>query len=52
MLLIHTWSDLAGLSYDRYQPELSVVNPKFRKLTRWIGNPDGELKDFDALETR
>ncbi|MDR1888322.1 MAG: phosphoethanolamine transferase CptA [Zoogloeaceae bacterium] len=46
--LIHTWSDLAGLSYDRYQPEWSVTNPEFTAFTRWIGNPDGELKDFDA----
>jgi heptose-I-phosphate ethanolaminephosphotransferase len=45
--LIHTWSDLAGLSYDRYQPELSVTNPAFKAFTRWIGNPDGALKDFD-----
>ena len=48
--LIHTWSDLAGLSYDRYQAELSVVNPAFTGFTRWIGNPDGALKDFDAGE--
>ncbi len=37
--LIHTWSDLAGLSYDGYDPTRSVVNPQFKETTRWIGNP-------------
>ena len=48
---IHTWSDMAGLRYDRFQPESSLVNPAFQKRTRWIGNPDipGDLRDFDAL---
>jgi len=46
--LIHTWSDLAGLAYDGYRPELSVVNPAFRPFTRWIGKP-GDLRDFDSL---
>jgi heptose-I-phosphate ethanolaminephosphotransferase len=48
--LIHTWSDLAGLHYDRFQPELSVVNPDFKKRIRWIGDPRdrSNLKDFDA----
>jgi heptose-I-phosphate ethanolaminephosphotransferase len=50
--LIHTWSDLAGLSYEKFQPELSVVNPKFKTMPRLIGNPtDPEtLRDFDALK--
>jgi heptose-I-phosphate ethanolaminephosphotransferase len=47
--LIHTWSDLAGLRYDRYQPELSVTNPAFKSFKRWIGDPDGTLRDFDGL---
>ncbi len=34
--LIHTWSDLAGLSYDGYDPTRSVVNPQFKETTRWI----------------
>ncbi len=29
--LIHTWSDLAGLTYDGYDPTRSLVNPQFRK---------------------
>ncbi|MDR0735434.1 MAG: phosphoethanolamine transferase CptA [Zoogloeaceae bacterium] len=48
--LIHTWSDLAGLRYDRYRPEWSVANPAFQPFTRWIGNPGGELRDFDATD--
>jgi len=47
---IHTWSDLAGLHYDRFQSELSVVNPGFKERIRWIGDPNGKsgLRDFDA----
>jgi len=33
--LIHTWSDLAGLSYDGYDPTRSIVNPAFKESTRW-----------------
>lgn len=49
--LIHTWSDLAGLSFDDYQPEKSVVNEKFAQPTRWIGDPHSKqgLTDFDQL---
>jgi heptose-I-phosphate ethanolaminephosphotransferase len=49
--LIHTWSDLAGLSYDTFQPELSLVNPAFVENTRWIGDPLAKngLRDFDTL---
>jgi heptose-I-phosphate ethanolaminephosphotransferase len=49
--LIHTWSDLAGLSYDKFRPELSLVNPAFVASTRWIGNPQvkNDLRDYDAL---
>lgn len=49
--LIHTWSDLAGLSYDSYQPEKSIVNPNFHQSIRWIGDPYDKngLIDFDKL---
>jgi len=49
--LIHTWSDLAGLSYDDYDPTRSIVNPAFKESTRWIGNPyqKNALRDYDAL---
>lgn len=48
---IHTWSDLAGLSYDRYDPSKSVVNPAFIETIRWIGDPyvKNGLYDFDKL---
>lgn len=49
--LIHTWSDLAGLSYDGFDPTRSVVNPQFKEITRWIGNPYKKkaLIDYDTL---
>ncbi|QTF09980.1 phosphoethanolamine transferase CptA [Brenneria izadpanahii] len=49
--LIHTWSDLAGLSYDFYEPSKSLVNPAFKQTERWIGNPDDKkaLRTFDDL---
>ncbi|TLP77893.1 phosphoethanolamine transferase CptA [Pseudomonas nitroreducens] len=49
--LIHTLSDLAGLSYDRYEPAKSLVNEQFAATPRWIGDPykkDG-LHEFDKL---
>ena len=49
--LIHTLSDLAGLSYDRYEPAKSLVSPQFASAPRWIGDPyrqDG-LHEFDKL---
>jgi heptose-I-phosphate ethanolaminephosphotransferase len=51
---IHTWSDLAGLSYDRFLPERSLVNAAFEPRTRWIGDPEsrGELRDFDRVVPR
>lgn len=47
--LIHTWSDLAGLSYDMYMPNRSLVSPDFVAETRWIGNPAGKIKSYDKL---
>ncbi len=49
--LIHALSDLAGLSYDRYEPAKSLVSPQFVVAPRWIGDPykkDG-LHEFDKL---
>ncbi|WP_409288746.1 phosphoethanolamine transferase CptA [Pseudomonas sp. KCJK8927] len=49
--LIHTLSDLAGLSYDRYEPKKSLVSSQFVAAPRWIGDPyrkDG-LHEFDQL---
>lgn len=36
---IHTWSDLAGLSYDGFEPAKSLINPDFVEHPLWIGNP-------------
>ncbi|EMS7478511.1 phosphoethanolamine transferase CptA [Salmonella enterica subsp. enterica] len=49
--LIHTWSDLAGLTYDGYDPTRSITNPQFKETTRWIGNPykKNALIDYDML---
>ncbi|WP_436877717.1 phosphoethanolamine transferase CptA [Siccibacter turicensis] len=49
--LIHTWSDLAGLRYNDFDPTRSVVNPAFKETTRWIGNPykKNALHDYDTL---
>jgi len=49
--LIHTLSDLAGLSYDRYEPAKSLVNEAFTTSTRWIGDPYAKngLHAFDNL---
>lgn len=49
--LIHTLSDLAGLSYDRFEPVKSLVSDQFAVAPRWIGDPykkDG-LHEFDKL---
>lgn len=50
--LIHTWSTLAGLSYDFYEPTKSLVSPEFRETERWIGNPYDKkgLRTFDSLQ--
>jgi len=49
--LIHTLSDLAGLSYDLYEPAKSIVNPQFEVVPRWIGDPyrNNGLREFDHL---
>lgn len=51
MDFIYTWSDLAGLRYDGYDPTRSLVNPQFIQTPRLIGNPyrKDELRDFDTL---
>ncbi|TFF42787.1 phosphoethanolamine transferase CptA [Pseudomonas sp. RIT623] len=49
--LIHTLSDLAGLSYDHFEPAKSLVNPQFSAIPRWIGDPYAKngLHEFDKL---
>lgn len=36
--LIHTWSDLAGLSFDGFDPSRSVASPKFKERPLLVGN--------------
>lgn len=49
--LIHTWSDLAGLSYEGFDATRAVTSPEFIETTRWIGNPykENALIDYDTL---
>lgn len=49
--LIHTWSDLAGLSYDKWLPANSLVNPNFKEQPRLIGDPYSKkpLTDYGNL---
>lgn len=49
--LIHTWSDLAGLSYDGFLPQYSLVSDQYQNVPRWVGDPKGEkdLVRFDDL---
>lgn len=49
--LIHTWSDLAGLTYDGFDPTRAITSPQFKETTRWIGNPykKNALIDYDTL---
>jgi heptose-I-phosphate ethanolaminephosphotransferase len=37
--LIHTWADLAGLSFDGYDPTKSLVSTAFRERPLWVGDP-------------
>jgi len=49
--LIHTLSDLAGLSYDGFEPSKSLVGEQFVAMPRWIGDPYAKngLHEFDQL---
>ena len=49
--LIHTWSDLSGLTFDGYDPTRSITSPQFVEVPRLIGNPykKAPLIDYDAL---
>jgi heptose-I-phosphate ethanolaminephosphotransferase len=49
--LIHTWADLAGLSFDGYDPTKSVVNARFRERPLLVGDlasPKG-LRDLREM---
>lgn len=51
MDFIHTWSDLAGLSYKGFQPQKSLISPHWQPRIRFIGDPyqKNGLFDYDAL---
>ncbi|EDJ1003776.1 hypothetical protein GE856_24945 [Salmonella enterica] len=36
---IHTWSEMAGLYYEGWCPEKSLINRAFTENIRWIGDP-------------
>ncbi len=48
---IYTWSDLAGISFDGYDPTKSILNKQFKTYPRLVGNPQvkSKLFDFDQL---
>lgn len=48
---IYTWSDLAGLSFEGFDPSKSLINKDFKPHTRWIGDPytKNGLFDFDEV---
>ncbi|HCS46076.1 MAG TPA: hypothetical protein DIW52_25250 [Pseudomonas sp.] len=50
---IHTWSDLAGLRYDEFDPTKSLVNAEYQQRPLLIGNPHipSSLRDFNSLES-
>jgi heptose-I-phosphate ethanolaminephosphotransferase len=50
---IHTWSDLAGLRYEEFDPTKSLVNAEFQQRPLLIGNPHkpSSLRDFSSLES-
>ncbi|WP_249678260.1 phosphoethanolamine transferase CptA [Pseudomonas abieticivorans] len=52
--LIHTFADMAGLSFDELDPSKSLINAKFSEHTRWIGDPykSNGLIDFATIEDK
>lgn len=36
---IHTWADLAGLRFNEFEPEKSLVGPHYKPIMPLIGNP-------------
>lgn len=48
---IHTWTDLAGLTFNEFDPAKSLVNPGYKKDRLLIGDPHnpGSLREFDKL---
>jgi heptose-I-phosphate ethanolaminephosphotransferase len=51
---IHTWADLAGLRFDEYEAQNSLVSPEFRAMPLLIGNPaePKSLIDFSLIKAK
>ncbi len=49
--LVHTWAQLAGLSFDELDPTKSLVSFDFKERPRLIGNPYEQkgLTDFNLM---
>lgn len=49
---IHTWADLAGLRFDEYDAQKSLVSAEFRPRPLLIGNPEQpkNLIDFSLIK--
>ncbi|HMM54162.1 MAG TPA: phosphoethanolamine transferase CptA [Candidatus Desulfobacillus sp.] len=45
--LIHTWADLAGLSFDGHDPAKSLINPRFRESPLLAGDPGSPKRLID-----
>ncbi len=45
--LIHTWADLAGLSFDGHNPAKSLINPRFRESPLLAGDPGSPKRLID-----
>lgn len=54
--LIHTWADLAGLSFDEWDPSRSLVNASFKARPLLIGDPYARqskpLIDFSLMKPK
>jgi len=44
---IHTWADLAGLTFDGYDPGKSLVSSKFAERPLWVGDPANQKALID-----
>jgi len=51
--LIHTWADMAGITFDELDPSKSLVNDSFKARPLMIGDPYARqqkpLIDFSLL---
>ena len=54
--MIHTWADLAGLSFDELDRSKSLVSDSFKARPQMIGNPymrqQKPLIDFSLIKPK